>query len=141
MALFPLDYMPFSKGRCMSLLPKAHWLRCQCLPTLPYAFHRSFPHSGLPYSFSQPRLLSIPPQCLRIFLPLHFCFQDFLISCPNPTAAAPAPKFPQHSLCTAGFPSLLCFTVMRLPVWLSLSILKSLRLETSNDSSQRYCLH
>lgn len=58
-----------------------------------------------------------------------------------PVAAAPAPKFPQHSLCTAGFPSLLCFTVMRLPVWLSLSILKSLRLETSNDSSQRYCLH
>lgn len=69
-----------------------------------------------------------------VFLSLHLCSQAFLISCTDPTAS-PTPKFPQHILCASCSPGLLCFTVMCLPVWLSIYTAKSLTLVASNASS------
>lgn len=69
-----------------------------------------------------------------VFLSLHLCSHAFLISCTNPTAS-PTPTFPQHILCASCFPGLLGFTVLCLPVWLSIYMSKSPTLVASNASS------
>lgn len=100
----------------------------------PQVFYRpvfySPPRPALPASLDCSVFLSHA----GVFLSLHLCSQAFLISCTDPTAS-PTPKFPQHILCASCSPGLLCFTVMCLPVWLSIYTAKSLTLGASNASS------